>query len=397
MKREKKILFFPFPLLSHTLRCLNIAGSLSGYSVTIASTPDLKSLILDKGFHFEECRCFNREKVLDSARHFNFNWINSGSVEEVFLAQVELIKKVKPDIIISDAWISTKMAAEFTSIPFISLQNAYLSRFYKSAKIIPGAFPLRRFLPNPLLVPFMAMGEKIVMKIVHKPFKKLRKKYQLKNITSLTSEFEGDKTLLCDLENIFPQHKLPDSYSWIGPLFHKENKSETEVISKLDRRKKTIVLTLGSSGGKASVSFLNTEEFSRYNVVVAGNVFSNPLNHVIQREFINLASILPECDLLVCHGGNGTVYLGLEAGVPVVTFPVFFEQEWCVQGFVGAGLVKTFPANSSSVKIKTCIEDILEEKVVIDNGVQSEIREWTEKQGEVLNVKINELISHAHK
>jgi UDP:flavonoid glycosyltransferase YjiC (YdhE family) len=42
--------------------------------------------------------------------------------------------------------------------------------------------------------------------------------------------------------------------------------------------------------------------------------------------WVEQESVLEEADLVVCHGGSGTVYGALAAGVPVVTVPVFADQ-----------------------------------------------------------------------
>jgi UDP:flavonoid glycosyltransferase YjiC (YdhE family) len=42
--------------------------------------------------------------------------------------------------------------------------------------------------------------------------------------------------------------------------------------------------------------------------------------------WVDQARVLPEADLVVCHGGSGTVYGALAAGVPLVVTPLFADQ-----------------------------------------------------------------------
>ena len=42
--------------------------------------------------------------------------------------------------------------------------------------------------------------------------------------------------------------------------------------------------------------------------------------------WVDQAHVLPEADVVVCHGGSGTVYGALAAGVPLVVTPLFADQ-----------------------------------------------------------------------
>lgn len=48
--------------------------------------------------------------------------------------------------------------------------------------------------------------------------------------------------------------------------------------------------------------------------------------HVHIEAWVDQADVLPEADLVLCHGGSGTVLGALGAGVPVVAVPVFADQ-----------------------------------------------------------------------
>lgn len=48
--------------------------------------------------------------------------------------------------------------------------------------------------------------------------------------------------------------------------------------------------------------------------------------HVHVEHWVDQADVLASADLVVCHGGSGTVYGALAAGVPLVVVPVFADQ-----------------------------------------------------------------------
>jgi UDP:flavonoid glycosyltransferase YjiC (YdhE family) len=43
-------------------------------------------------------------------------------------------------------------------------------------------------------------------------------------------------------------------------------------------------------------------------------------------QWVDQADVLPHADVVVCHGGSGTVFGALAAGVPIVVVPVFADQ-----------------------------------------------------------------------
>jgi MGT family glycosyltransferase len=53
--------------------------------------------------------------------------------------------------------------------------------------------------------------------------------------------------------------------------------------------------------------------------------------------WIDQAEVLPHADLVVCHGGSGTAFGALAAGVPMVVVPVFADQFENARRIAGVG------------------------------------------------------------
>jgi MGT family glycosyltransferase len=69
--------------------------------------------------------------------------------------------------------------------------------------------------------------------------------------------------------------------------------------------------------------------------------------------WVDQARVLPEADLVVCHGGSGTAYGALAAGLPLVTVPVFadqFENSRRITAYGAGRTVETESASSTGLR-----------------------------------------------
>ncbi|WP_335933112.1 glycosyltransferase [Streptomyces sp. PTD5-9] len=95
--------------------------------------------------------------------------------------------------------------------------------------------------------------------------------------------------------------------------------------------------------------------------------------HVRVERWVPQADVLDTASLVVCHGGSGTVYGSLAAGVPLVCVPLFADQPYnarLVAG-AGAGLAVTptgGPADAAAligaedvVRVRSAVELVLKE------------------------------------
>ena len=173
----------------------------------------------------------------------------------------------------------------------------------------------------------------LFVKII-RSFDKIRAQQNLRALHNYLDELEGDINLVCDLPDLFPQKFLPQGYHIVGPLYYDGSRltgadSYTSVDGSIDPRKKTILITMGSSGDWAKLSFLNDAHYEQYNLIAIGDtsrVLNN--NHTFHLPFVSMHDVFPKIDLMICHGGNGTLYQGLYYGVPILVITNHCEQEW---------------------------------------------------------------------
>lgn len=335
------ILFFPFDLLSHYLRCLQLAETMKEEQIMFPFSAHYQHLVEQKGFAMFPFRGLPVQEVMDGALNFRFTWMREELLETAFLEQVAILKHFRPRLVVGDASFTLRMAAAYAQVPYLSLINGYMSDYYALPRRLPPSHWAYRsffFVPRTFYDKISVLAERMMMRRLHRPFRHLAKKYGLPPKQNLFQELQGERTLLLDLPLLFPQKHLPKHHAFIGPLCHSSDTKETTITKWLTRGKKTLFVSTGSSGDLSKFRFLADESFGHYQILVSGkggDMLKAP--HIFFQEFIHLESLLPQIDLFLCHAGNGTLYLALKAGIPVLCAPSHFEQEWNLQALEKMG------------------------------------------------------------
>lgn len=303
------------------------------YDIFFCHSDKYSGFLNKKGFPVFNCKNFNAEKTVEDIRHFSFNWLNTDDINEVLTDQTEVIKKLKPDAVIGDVMPTLKIAAEVTGCLYITLGNIYMSKYYALQRPVPTSHPSYHYsksLPPGIFNAIAKYAEKIMFRRIHKPFQRIRKDLHLKSVRDYLSEMEGDLNLLCDSEWLFPAKTLPSHYHITGPLFYRGDDPESEIRKWLDDRNKlNVLVNMGSSGNTGFLEKINLDEFKQCSFVIAGelNQWGSKAN-CYYKPFINNTALLDKIDLVICHGGNGTIYQALSFGVPLLCLPSLFEQEY---------------------------------------------------------------------
>lgn len=351
-----RILVFPFNLLSHYLRCIQLVKPLVGsYQVYIAGSANYNYWIKKNAISTFDFNDYNAEEVIHCSMNFDFSWMNKQEVERVFLEQVKAIQKYKPHVVIGDASNTLKMAAEYCGVKYISLLNGYMSKYYIYTRRLPRVHPAFKYsqkLPPNVFDKITNVAERIAFWHVHKPFRAIRKKYKLNYVSSFLNEYEGDVTLLCDVKELFPQKELPRNYKWIGPLYFNEPNVEVDNMKFISNVKKNILVSMGSTGNWDELSFLAKPPFDEFNIITSGD--KNKVlkaAHIHSVPFLNNCSLMPQMDLLICHGGNGTIYQALAHGVPVLACTSIFEQDYNMQRIEELSLGERFEPTKNKIEI----------------------------------------------
>ncbi len=140
----------------------------------------------------------------------------------------------------------------------------------------------------------------------------------------------NDLNLIVDIPSYTPQHNLPANFHFVGPIVWEPNIPPPEWLGSLDKNRPVIYFTMGSTGFekffKVAVDlFADT----RYQVIfTAGGMklpAARPANFFIE-DYAPGLKLMEVSNLVVCHGGNGTIYQALSQGVPIIGIPTMHDQ-----------------------------------------------------------------------
>ncbi len=90
-------------------------------------------------------------------------------------------------------------------------------------------------------------------------------------------------------------------------------------------------------------------------------------------EFISGDEAVKVCDLVVCHGGNGTIYQALRHGKPIIGIPTIPDQYFNMRRVVSLGLgakVSLKKFNSDPETLFGCINNVLQTPSFKNNAVE---------------------------
>ena len=360
-KQLPVILVFPFDFLSHYLRCLEICKLLSAtYHIKIQYSETYGLFVKEAGFDTFNCPHLNATEVLDRTQQMDFSWLNFPDLEHIYTHQVKAIVEHKPVLVFGDTAHTLKMAAETCHTPYVALLNGYLTQYYAVHKSLPSNHYSQKYskkVPTPVFNFIADIAETISYRKIHKPFSLIRSKNKLTAKRSFLQELEGDFTFICDIPELFPQKNLPSNFMFIGALFYKSSKQEIELEKIVKNGKKNILVSIGSSGNPYVLKLLFNQIFSNYNIIVSyKNPIKSDFEFITCKEFINNCAILEYIDILICHGGNGTVYQGLSFGIPLLCATAIFEQEWNVQRIVALKLGENISQLTDSFELLRVIK-----------------------------------------
>lgn len=341
MSPQSKRLLLAFPhggFLAHTVRLLEISKTLrdQGYRVLFFSRGEYGKLISQAGFEAEDIFTLDPQWIMDRLRYGDVEFYSRQTYEQSIQEELKVFREYKPAAVLGDHRWSLRSSAEIARIPYVSILNASWTRFWE--------LPLRPYYHHPttralgggrlartLIGPLLPLLAGLFKKAGAREQNRWRRENGLKEYDVHLESFEGDLNLLADIPEYSPCKALPPNFRYVGPLFWEPDIPLPDWLEAYNKSRPAVYLTFGSTGLPqyfTVVLDLLCDQDVDVIVTTAGLAeIPNPPENCRVAEILPGSAVQRITDLMVCHGGNGTIYQALSAGVPLVGIPTCITQE----------------------------------------------------------------------
>jgi UDP:flavonoid glycosyltransferase YjiC (YdhE family) len=259
-------------------------------------------------------------------------------VEAMIEAEIELIRMLRPDLVVVDFRPTMNVSARACGVPTASLllghwmpeyaaKPGWVPRSYATAALAERLIGKRwtSSLADPIF--------RAVIRYKTHPFRAAARARGQVAPRLLWELIQGDLNLLTDVEALCPI-PLPAGCHRVGPIVWEPSMRIPAWAAELDRTRPVLLVNFGSTGHPDLFRATFAEFADRpYQVMLAtcGQIdpgdFEVPSNFFVEK-FLPVARMMEVADLVIYHGGAGTFQQLIRAGVPGVVIATHWDQEY---------------------------------------------------------------------
>lgn len=324
--KKNKFLFFPLEIgLAHITRSIAIAEKMitDGHDACVVVPSKKIELFKDTIATLIPTEIYDDSE--DSHPLHKFKDIEY--LCHISKKEQEIAEKIKPDCIVVDYRLSALIACMICDKKTVFISDG-------------GWGPHDFAMPNPGLEKTIFRTSGFVIDFL---FKYLKGKF-IKSlfIAAKKRGFKGDKNdiinsilyIAPEFKNYLPAKKSLPKIEYVGPIFWSGfERFGDQSVNGLKPDGKTIYLTFGGTGfdGEKLISLSGAMVKRGYRVLVSSSIITDVKNFpkhdkLLPFKFVDGGKASEIADLIVCHGGYGTMMQAVMAGKPVLAIPYNFSQ-----------------------------------------------------------------------
>ncbi|MFH1022789.1 MAG: nucleotide disphospho-sugar-binding domain-containing protein, partial [Planctomycetota bacterium] len=226
------------------------------------------------------------------------------------------------------------------------------------------------YMPSVVRNALFRLIEPIAFKQFGKPLDRVRKQYGISELGDFRKHYTaGTWCGYMDLPGLVEVDTLPRNHHYIGPVIWKPFGMPFPSGTSNSKRKLAYV-SMGTSGNNgllpAILKALVSHDFS---IALSGvslreeaelrEMVQGLSDRCVAAPFFDPDEILQSATLTVCHGGSGTVYQSLKAGVPVIAIPSNPDQTLVAEAAEEKGCgILIDPSRATSQRISEAIAEL---------------------------------------
>lgn len=372
MENNKKSLRIVFSIVlknaGDVTRSLEIAKGIRQYCpsnfktdiIFLSRGSKFEQKVIDNGFTIYQCEPrFSGAGFREDFKTNGSNFIGDEEIAYKLLkGEIDALQELEPDLIIHGFWPFANIARKMLKKPVASicfmpipLNTDFFSSYL--VKDVPDTIKPLTYLPLPIRHALMkAVPKSIKLKapFLHQNNIELAVKrcgFKGQPFENLCDMLKADLTVINDLKEFYEGQNLPNNFKIVGPLFSPGDsnaKLDPNILSVFNEneRKPKVFCTMGSSGTKEQllevIKALTSKVGSEWNAVVLTPSAVCPLDEAlacagnrkglyITDTFVPAPLINSMADVVICHGGQGTVQTALFSGTPMVGVAMQPEQQ----------------------------------------------------------------------
>jgi len=309
-----------------------------------------------------------RVKGISVAHDLGWDWPEFFGSEEIARSFIEgqlaAFKELRPDIVFHGMWAPASIAARLLGIRTISFLPVPLhpaAFAHGLIRDLPDMMPLITRLPRPIRQRMAWWASGLMIKAPIFQQKRLGAAaaaagWPISGPISLFDMNMADLNLVND-HPIFHQeylHRIPANIVFTGPLYARnESKLDDDIAKHLSKGPgPSVLVTMGSSGTEEflfeAIKALKMNPEDNWNAVIlasksicdidkANAVSGGDPRILVTDRFIPAPAANALADVIVTHGGQGTVQCALAAGKPIVGVALQVEQQTNLDNAMNAG------------------------------------------------------------
>ena len=343
--QQRRILFFAEAVtLAHAARPIVLANSLEGlgHEIVMACDDRYSRFTANQTWQTLPLRSIRSQRFLRSLA-WGSPVYDLPTLRRYVAEDIDLIERVKPDLIVGDFRLSLSVSARLVGIPYATITNAYWSPYCRDSSFPLPVLPFTRFLPLSIAQSIFNIARRTAFGLHCRPLNRLRAEHGLSQFgRDLRLAYtDADYTLYADAPAMFPVERLPPHHRFLGPILWSPPVSTPYWWHDLPTDKPIVYVTLGSSGSP-KVMRMVIDALADQPVTVIASTAGAPIPQTLSQN-VYVADYLPgieaaeRASVVICNGGSPTSQQALACGVPVLGIASNMDQFMNMAAVVRSG------------------------------------------------------------